>query len=172
MEEMTLQERNHDVVKILTWFLIGITTLLLIKNFFTMHELANIVTLKGITKKFNPSVHLNFMPYIINNMAEIIICIVVYISATFVLKFKNVWRRILLFSLIIAIMFLVISPLVTYFNPFLIEPDHLTETQKLFVSKMTEHILITSYLWSVIFSIFMVYVIFKLSKREIRALFS
>lgn len=171
MEVVVLQEKNQKLIKALSWILIFVSAIVLLRSIFTLQGLSTMVTLQGITKNFNPPVELNFTPYIIKSAIELLLCIVVFVSATYVLKFNKVWRQILVYSLIASIIFLIISPLITYYNPTFLKIDSFRNTEKGTMNVVKTSMLIWSYTWSIAFSIFFVYVIMKLSQEEVRVLF-
>jgi hypothetical protein len=118
------------------------------------------ITMQGITKNFDPPIGINFTLYFIQNAVELLLCVVVYVSAVYVLKFNNVWRQVLIYGLITSIIFLIMSPIITYYNVHSIIEGF---------PKISR--LIWSYIWSIIFSAFFIFVIMKLSKEEVKLLF-
>jgi hypothetical protein len=172
METNVLQGKNQKLVRMLSWILIVVSALVLLSTVFTLHDLSSMVTMQGITKNFNPPVELNFAPYLIKNAIELLLCVIIFISSTFVLKYKKVWKQILVYSLIASIIFLVISPLMTFYNPTFLKIDSLKNAEKEMMNVAKTSMLIWSYIWSIIFSVFLAYVIWKLSRKEIKVLFN
>jgi ABC-type glycerol-3-phosphate transport system permease component len=129
------------------------------------------VTIKGITKNFNPPVEFNFAPSIIQSIIEFILCVIVFVSAAYVLKFRKVWKQILIYSLIASIIFLLVFPIVNYYNPTFLIIDSVSGPEKEMLNAMNGSLLMWSYTWSVIISAFFIYTIIKLSKEEIKLLF-
>jgi hypothetical protein len=171
VEEIIIQQKNQKLVKVLSWVLIVLSALVLIRSVFTLQSLSTVVTIKGITKNFNPPVELNFAPFIIQSAIEILLCVVIFVSATYVLKFRKVWKQILIYSLIASIIFLIVSPLINYFNPTFLKVDGFNSAEKEMMNIVKGARLMWSYTWSILFSIFFVYVILKLSREEIKILF-
>ncbi|MEW6654748.1 MAG: hypothetical protein AB1394_14950, partial [Bacteroidota bacterium] len=129
------------------------------------------ITMQSMTKDFNPPVEINFILYFIQSATELLLCIIVFVAATFVLKYKNLWRKVLVYGLIASILFLMVSPLVNYYNflPVSIKIPGINENSMMSVAKTS--ILVWSYTWSIIISAFFIYIIMKLSKEEIKLLF-
>ncbi len=171
METSYVQAKNQRTVKTFAWILIAISVLLLLRSIFTLQSISAIITIKDLTRKFNPPMDINYTPYFIEHAIELLLCIVVFVSATFVLKFENLWRSVLVYGLTVSIIFLLISPLVDYYNlaPWNIAPMTSIDRKIMNVAKIS--MLIWSYTWSIIFSAFFAVVILKLSKREVKSLF-
>lgn len=171
MEEIVSQAKNQKLVKVLSWILICLSVIVLLRTIFVLQGYASMITMQSITKKFNPPVEINFTLYFIQAAIEIILCVIVFISAVYVLKYKSLWRQVLVYGLVASIVFLVVTPLISYNNlPALkIKMAGINDREMLSVAKTT--ILIWSYTWSIIFSAFFVFVILKLSKPEIKLLF-
>lgn len=167
-----LQEKNQKLVKMLSWILIVVSAFALFSRVFTLHGLSTMVTMQGITKNIDPPVELNFAPYLIKSAIELLLCVIIFISSTFVLKYKKVWKQILVYSLIASIIFLIISPLITYYNPTFLKIDSFKYAEKEMMNVAKTSLLIWSYIWSIIFSVFIAYVIWKLSRKEIKVLFN
>ena len=171
MKASYVQAKNQRTVKTFAWILIAISVLLLLRSIFTLQSISAIIMMKDLTREFNPPVDINYTPYFIEHAIELLLCIVVFVSATFVLKFENLWRNVLVFGLTVSIIFLLISPLVDYYNlaPWGIEP--MTSIDKRIMNVTKTSMLIWSYTWSMIFSIFFTVVIAKLTKKEVKSLF-
>jgi K+ transporter len=109
--------------------------------------------------------------YIITAGVKLILALIVFVSALFVLRFKNKWRMRLNYALTVTIILLIATPLINYFTM----PDskieaiaRLGEATKIAAKNM---FLIWSCFWSIIISSFFIYVIKKLSLGDIRLLF-
>lgn len=172
MQEIVIQQKNQKLVKVLSWILIVLSAFVLIRSAFALQSLSAMVTIKGITKNFNPPVELNFTPYIIQSGVEILLCAVIFISAAYVLKFRKVWKQILIYSLVASIIFLLVSPLIHYYNPTFLKLDSVNSLEKEIIDITKRSMLIWSYTWSILISVYFVYVIHKLSLREIKILFN
>jgi len=96
-----------------------------------------------ITRNFNPPFEYNFTYFLVSVTLEMILSIAVFVSAAFVLKFDEAWRKILIYSLAALIIELFVSP----------------------------HLILNALWFSVIISLFFVSVIIVLSKKEIKVLF-
>lgn len=172
MEVEVLQEKNQKFVKILAWILIVLSALVLLKSIFALQGYSAMITMQSITKNFNPPIGINFTLYFIQSAIELLICVVIFVSATYVLKFRNQWRKMLLYGLIASIIFLLVSPIINYYNMpnVSVKMPGINENEMMSVAKTT--ILVWSYTWSIIISALFIYVIMKLSKEEIKLLFN
>ncbi len=160
MEGVVSQEKNQKLIRTLSWILIFVSAIVLLKSIFFSRGYSAMIVMYGITKKFDPPIGINFTLYFIQKAVELLLCVVVYVSAVYVLKFNNKWRQVLVYSLIVSIIFLIMSPIFTYYNVH----NGIEEFPK--TSR-----LIWSYVWSMILLAFLVYVIMKLSQDEVKALF-
>ena len=116
MEEVVNQAKNQKLVKILSWILIVASVLVLLKEVFLTQGYLAMFNMEQITKNFDPPIEINFTLYYIKSGIEFLLCIVVFVSATFVLKYKNFWRKVLVYGLIASIIFLFVSPLIDFYN--------------------------------------------------------
>ncbi len=160
METAVSQEKNHKLIKALSWILIFVSAIVLLRSIFFSQGYSAMITMQGITKNFNPPIGINFSLYFIQNAVELLLCMVVYVSAVHVLNFNKKWRQVLVYSLIASIIFLIMSPIITYYNVHSIISGF-PKTSRL----------IWSYIWSIILSAFFIFVIMKLSKEEVKLLF-
>lgn len=160
METVVLQNNNRDTIKVFSWILIVISTIGLLSSLFVSNGYSSMITMQSITKNFDPPIGINFTLYFIQNAVGILLCVVVFISAAFVLKYNNRWRKMLVYGLIISIIFLMISPIINYYN---------IDNVLVGVNKIQR--LIGYYFLSIILSAFFIYVIIKLSKQEVKLLF-
>ena len=169
METAALEKKNQELVKALSWILIIISTLVLLISIFFSRGYSAMITMQGITKNFNPPIGINFTLYFVQNAVELLLCAVVYISAVYVLKFNNKWRQVLVYCLVASIIFLIVSPIINYYNLPALKIQPPGGGNYVNVSKTSE--LIWAYSWSIIVSAFFIFVIMKLSKEETRLLF-
>jgi len=160
MEAVVLQEKNQKLIKALSWILIFVSAIVLLKSIFFSRGYSAMVTMQGITKNFDPPIGINFTLYFIQNAVELLLCVVVYVSAVYVLKFKNAWRKVLVYCLVASIIFLIVSPIITYYNVH----NGIEEFPK--TSRLLWY-----YFWSMILLAFLIYVTMKLSQKEVKALF-
>ena len=96
-----------------------------------------------ITKSFDPTLDYDFTYFLIFGILETILCISVFVSSTFVLKYKESWRKVLIYCMSLSIIVLFVSP----------------------------KLMLYPYLWSILLSAFLLTVIIKLSQKEIKVLF-
>jgi protein-S-isoprenylcysteine O-methyltransferase Ste14 len=160
METLVSQEKNQKLVKALSWILIFVSAIVLLRSIFFSQGYSAMITMQGITKNFDPPIGINFSLYFIQNAVELLLCMVVYVSAVHVLNFNKKWRQVLVYSLIASIIFLIMSPIITYYN-----------VHSIIVGFPKTSRLIWSYIWSIILSAFFIFVIMKLSKEEVKLLF-
>ncbi len=160
MEISVSQEKNQKLIKTLSWILIILSAVVLLRSIFSAHSYSAMVTMQGITKNFDPPIGINFTLYFIQKAVELLLCVVVYVSSVYVLKFNNVWRKVLVYCLTVSIIFLIASPIITYYN----FHNGIVEFSK-------TSMLISYYFWSMILLAFLIYVIMKLSQKEVKALF-
>jgi len=160
MEAVVLQEKNQKLIKALSWILIFVSAIVLLKSIFFSRGYSAMVTMQGITKNFDPPIGINFTLYFIQNAVELLLCVAVYVSAVYVLKFNNAWRKVLVYCLVASIIFLIASPIITYYNVH----NGIEEFPK--TSRLLWY-----YFWSMILLAFLIYVTMKLSQKEVKALF-
>ncbi|MDQ7815573.1 MAG: hypothetical protein RDU14_00945 [Melioribacteraceae bacterium] len=171
MEEVVNQAKNQKLVKILSWILIVASVLVLLKEVFLTQGYLAMFNMEQITKNFDPPIEINFTLYYIQSAIEFLLCIVVFVSATFVLKYKNFWRKVLVYGLIASIIFLFVSPLIDFYNFPTVKIKGIGGVEREFMEVPRITIFLWSFTWSIIFSIFFIYVIYKLSKPEVKLLF-
>ncbi len=160
MEAVVLQEKNQKLIKTLSWVLIILSAVVLLKSLFFARGYSSMITMQGITKNFDPPIGINFTLYFIQQAVELLLCVVVYVSAVYVLKFNNVRRKVLVYCLVASIIFLIVSPIITYYNVH----NGIEEFPK--TSRLLWY-----YFWSMILLAFLIYVTMKLSQKEVKALF-
>jgi hypothetical protein len=160
METLVSQEKNQKVVKLLSWGLIAISAFLLLRYFVFPHSISSMVSLQKITRNFNPPIEINFTLYFIQTSLELLLYILVFVIATFLLKYQNKWRKALIDILIVAIIYFILSPIITYYN-----------IDKVLYGDYANTKLLWSYLWSIILSSIIIVAIKKLMKEEVRMLF-
>jgi hypothetical protein len=84
----------------------------------------------------------------------------VFVIATFLLKYQNKWRKALIDILIVAVIYFILSPIINYYN-----------IDKVLYGDYANTKLFWSYLWSIILSSIIIVAIKKLMKEEVRMLF-
>lgn len=170
MEELVNEEKNKKLIKTIGWILIFISVLVLFKNAVFPSEYSDKITQMRISKNFVPPLEIDYTIFFIQRGIEIILCLVIYLSAAFVLKFNKTSRTALIYSLSAAIIYLVIYPLVNYYFPS-IAVELFSERDQVIVNELRNSKLIWSYAWSVLLTAFFIYTIRTLSKDEIKLLF-
>jgi len=160
METLVLQNKNRETIKVFSWILIVISTIGLLSSLFVSNGYSSMITMQSITKNFEPPVGINFALYFVQNAVGIILCVVVFVSAAFVLKYNNRWRKVLVYELIVSTIFLMISPIINYYN-----------IDNIIVGVNKIQRLIGYYFLSISLSAFFITVIIKLSKEEVKLLF-
>lgn len=171
MGELVLNGKNHKQIQLLSWVLIILSGFLMLRTIFAMHGYRSIITMQSITRNFNPPVEINFTLYFVQASVELLLCVLIFVSATFVLKYKNTWRQVLIYGLLASIMFLAVSPLADYYNMSKITVRAFTGDEREILHANKAVLLYWSYTWSIIFSSFFMYVIMKFSKSEVKSLF-
>ncbi|MEW5842197.1 MAG: hypothetical protein AB1775_02930 [Bacteroidota bacterium] len=160
MKTLPSQEKNKEAVKEYSWALIIMSIIFLPGGVFISRDYSQIINMRSLTRNSNPPIEINFTLYFLPKAVELLLCIVVFVSATFVLKFSERWRNILVYSLIVSIIYLAVLPIVTYYN----------FDRILHGLDLTSE-LIGNYAEAVVLSAFFIVIIIKLSKEEIRLLF-
>ena len=143
MDNSNSVDKNSKIIKILSWVLIIGSGLILLKFLFMLKGYLSVFNNYQVTRNFDPPVEYNYTYFLIFAILETILCITVFISSTFVLKFKESWRKILIYSLVVSIIVFFTSP----------------------------KLMVNAFWWSTIISLLLVMVIIILSKKEIRVLF-
>ena len=116
MKTLPSQEKNKEAVKEYSWALIIMSIIFLLGGVFISRGYSQIINMRSLTRNSNPPIEINFTLYFLPKAVELLLCIVVFVSATFVLKFSERWRNILVYSLIVSIIYLAVLPIVTYYN--------------------------------------------------------
>lgn len=171
MEEKLNEDKNKKFVRIIAWILIVVSVLVLLGRLAVTQGYRAMIEMQGLTKNFDPPFSMNFTIYYIQSAVEIILCTLVFISSTFLLQYKEKFRQLLIYSLIAAIAYLLIYPIINYFNfpELTMRYDDGTGTKIMKIAKSTT--LIWAYIWSVVITAGLVFVIHKFSKEEIKILF-
>ena len=176
MEDDVLLAKNQKSVKIFSWIIIIASGLALFSG---ISGLVSSSFANSILGDFNMSsnkvnMHINEIPGIIMNLIKILICALIVLSAIFVLQYREIWRKRLLIGLILAIIYMMISPLISYlnfprihFSNFGNMPANVGNMEEL-VKTMT---LMFGYLWSIAWSVFFIITIVKFNKSEIKLMF-
>jgi hypothetical protein len=170
MEELTVDEKNKKLIKTIGWILILISVFVLLKNSVFPSEYSDRLTQIKISENLDPPVRTDYTIFFLQRGLEVILCLAIYLSAVFVLKFNKTSLKMLIFFLSTAIIYLVIYPLVNYyFLPIDVELYNVKD--QAIVNELRKSKLIWSYIWSVLLSAFFIYTIRVLSKTEIKLLF-
>ncbi|MFA7419831.1 MAG: hypothetical protein WCZ90_09110 [Melioribacteraceae bacterium] len=171
MEEIIVNEKNNKLIKMLAWILIVLSAILLIRSlfalFFYSYVLNQLITPDHpfhFTKPY-------YFVYIIEFVIEFIICAFILISSIFVLKLKNNWRKGLVNVLAVGLLYLIVYPIVNYYNHLTLQ----TLTNKLIEKNLNngfnESYSIWYYVPTVLIAVLFIYVIKKLSEAEIKSIF-
>lgn len=116
MEEKLNEEKNKKFVRIIAWILIIVSVLVLLGRLAVTQGYRAMIEMQGLTKNFDPPFSMNFTIYYIQSAVEIILSTLVFISSTYLLQYKEKFRQLLIYSLITAIAYLLIYPIINYFN--------------------------------------------------------
>ena len=143
MNQSNTKSNNVKIIKFLSWALSIGSAVILLKLLFMHDGYLSIYNKYSITKNFDPPIDYNFTSFLIFGILETLLCIVIFIASTFVLKLDEKWRNILIFSLGASIIVSFASPKLMYYP----------------------------YLWSAILSLFLLAIIIFLSRKEIKVLF-
>ncbi|GBD90441.1 hypothetical protein BMS3Abin04_01158 [bacterium BMS3Abin04] len=171
MDDLNQINREQKYVQIFSWILIVGSILIFLKALLALNGYAGMINMQQLSKNFNPSIQMNFTLYFVLSGIELLLSILIFISAVFVLKYSDLWRRILIYGLILAILYLVIFPIL-YYNNFMMRDTMMIKGMEKEMLKLAKSsFLIWSYFWSVIVSIFFVFVIKKLSNEKTKELF-
>ncbi len=136
--------KNRLPIQLFAWLLIIGSALVLLKTLFIHKGYYYLFNLYFLTKDFNPPVDFNFGLQAFFAILELVVAVTVFISAVYVLKFKDFWRKILTYSIGVSILLVLFAPKIILFpQSFLI-----------------------------IVSLFLISVIVLLNKREVKELFS
>lgn len=174
METSIQEEKNKKSVKTLSWALIGFSVFVLLKSFYSFFGYLMISKMQNLPQYLNSpqtiKINLNF--YIIQNVIEFLLAIVILISSLFVLKYKRFWKTVLIYGLSISIIYLLVYPVFAFNNFQMIAAGLNDFHSKEFIGAFKTTILIWYYALSVIISVFFIFVIKKFSKNEIKLLFN
>lgn len=169
MEEWEVYSKNHTQVKLLSWVLIILSGIVMIRTIFAIHGYRSVITMQHITNNY---LDLNTTLYFAQAAVELILCMLVFISSVFVQRYNEFWRQVLIYSLVTAILFLAFSPLGDYYNMSKIPPPPFASEEREVLHNLKAGLLYWSYTWSIIFSVLFMYVIMQLSKAEVKVLFA
>ncbi len=171
---MALQTRVEEVlqkgIKIFAWILIAGSVFVFLKVLLVLNGYAGMINMQRVYQNFDPPIQMNFTLYYVLSGIELLINILIFISAVFVLKYSDLWRRILIYVLIFAILYLLISPILD--NNFMMRDTMMIKGMEKEMLKFAKSsFLIWSYFWSVVISLFFVVVIKKFSNKKTKELF-
>lgn len=165
------EEKNKKFVKTTAWILIVGSVLVLLGRLAVTQGYRAMIEMQLLTKNFDPPFSMNFTIYYIQCAIEIILCIIIFVSSTYILQYKEKFLQLLIYSLIAAIAYLLFYPLFNYFNfpELTMRYDDGTGTKFMKIAKSS--MLFWEYLWSIILSAGLFFVIHKLSEEEVKSLF-
>lgn len=170
MGELTVEEKHKKLIKTIGWILISISVFVLLKNSVFPSEYSDKLTRMKIVENFDPPARIDYTIFFLQRGLEVILCLAIYLTAAFLVKFNKTSRKMLIYFLSAAIIYLVIYPLVNYYFP-PVDIEMYREQDRVIISELWKSELIWSYVWSVLLSAFFIYTIHKLSKEEIKLLF-
>lgn len=171
MDDLIQQNKEQKTVKIFSWILIAGSLFVFLKVLLVLNGYAGMINMQQITKNFDPPIQMNFTLYFVLSGIELLLNILIFISAVFVLKYSDLWRRILIYALIFAILYLLISPILSYNNFMMRDTLMIKGMEKEMLKSAKSSLLIWSYFWSVVISIFFFVVIKKFSNKKTKELF-
>jgi len=170
MEENLLLEKNRKTIKVISWVILIAAAISVLSSMLGLMSTPFINSMQN-SKLFHNKIEMNITAIILLNLTKMLISIFILLSAIFVLQYKEMWRRQIITGLILAIAYLMISPVISYYNyptfHFPIDPNMpagFLESAKLMS-------IIFSYFWSVAWSVFFIIAILKYRKEEIKLLF-
>jgi len=171
MNELNQISKEQKYVKIFVWILIVGSVLIFLKALLALNGYAGMINMQQLSKNFDPPIQMNFTLYFVLSGIELLLSIIIFVSAVFVLKYSDLWRKVLIYGLILSVLYLVISPIIYYNNFLMRDTIMLRGMEKNMLSLAKSSFLIWSYFWSVVISIFLVVVIKKLSDQKTKELF-
>ena len=170
MDDLIQKNKEQKTVKIFSWILIAGSVFVFFKVLLVLNGYAGMINMQQITKNFDPPIQMNFTLYYVLSGIELLLNILIFISAVFVLKYSDLWRRILIYVLIFAILYLLISPILD--NNFMMRDTMMIQGIEKEILKFAKSpFLVWSYFWSVVISLFFVVVIKKFSNNKTKELF-
>jgi len=171
MDNLNPIEKTQKNIKILTWILLVGAGLILLSSLFMVVGFTNMIHLQNLTKNFDPPVQINYTMYFILNAIKLLLSILIFLSSIFVLKYNDNWRKVLVYTLLASILYLLISPMVNYvYFPIqdLVPPKGLEGEM---VNMARTSMLAFSYILSFVIIAFFVYAIKKMTNKEVLKLF-
>ncbi len=143
MEKQNTNSQNSSTVKTFAWILIAGSVLFFIKAIVMEKGYISILNSYQMTKDFNPPPDSSNMTSLIFAILEFVFAFLIFVSSVFVMKYKEVWRKILIFTLGASILVALFSPKMFPYSNYL----------------------------SVIIALFLISSIVIFSKKEIKSLF-
>lgn len=171
METSLLEEKNKKSVKTLSLVLIGFSVFVLLRSFLAFFGYLMISKMQHLPQYLNSpqTIKINLNYYFIQNSIELLLGIVILISSLGVLRYKRFWKTVLIYGLSISIIYLLVYPLFA-FNNFQIISGSINGFQ--LKELVGTSMLIWYYVLSIIISVFIIFVMIKFSKNEIKVLFN
>lgn len=174
MEENILLEKSQKTVKIFTLILLIASVLVFISAalglFSSSFASSFLENSKILSNKVD--IHINETPIVILLTIKLIISAYIILSAIFVLQYKEKWRKQIIAGLILAMLYMLTSPAINYYN---FPQIHFQQSNNMQINMMDAArtmSLIIGYLWSIAWSVFFIIAIIKYNKRETKLLFS
>jgi hypothetical protein len=165
-------ETSKRIINFYCWGLIILPIVIWFSHLIITNCYFGMINLEYITKNFIPPVQINFGVYLLASLVELLLCLLLFLSSSFVLKYKNSWRKILVITLIVSILFLFVSPLI-YDMVFQSEQVRIrlakNNNETAGISRVT--IMVWSYIRSIILSVFFLVIIRKLTDKNVLPFF-
>ncbi len=171
MEENIVTVKNQKTVKTFTWIILIASGLVFVAAMFGMFTSSFLNSIMASTK-IASSVHLNATAILILDFWRMLISGYIILSAVFVLQYREVWRRQIIAGLILAILYMIISPIVTYYSFPQINFAGSDSMQAGIMDAAKTAGMLFQYFWAVAWSVFFIVAIFKYNNKEIKELFS
>lgn len=171
MEELIVNGKNKKLIKMFAWILIVLSAILFIRSLFALFFYSYAINQLSPSEHPYHFVKPYYSVYIIEYAIESIICVFILVSSMFVLKLKNNWRKVIIYILSVAILYLIVYPIVNYYNHLSLQTIANKLSEINLHNAFTESFSMWYYILPVLLAVFYVYVIIKLSREEIKILF-
>ncbi len=153
-----------------SWLLILFTLIVFFKYLFDYNGFFSMLKLQVLTKDFNPPANINFTLFFFMKGIELFLNILILITAIFVMSYKNISRKILIYTLLVTIVFYLGTPIIRYAY---LPQTGISSVRLGEMINFTENYssVIVTYFWPFVTSVFFIITIKKFSKEEIRKAF-
>jgi hypothetical protein len=171
MEGVMTIEKSQKNVKRLSWILIVISAILIIRGIFGIIFYSFILSQISSSDNPNHSAAARYIFFLIEVSIEFVIFTILIMASINIGKFKIKWRELIIYCLIAATIYLIIS---TIINNQLLPSTIISSTtgnEKQIAQINSTYSLVLTIILPILLSVYFIYAIFKLSKEEIRLLF-